>query len=645
MIASIFARALLSACAAFLCASPAQAQALTIAQATDPRGFFAAALSPDGKHIAAIGSLSGGMGMIGVVLIDTETGEARKITRPEFDSGLGSMKIPHNVDWITNELMAVQYAKVADSVNLKGHRIAELGVRYVAKAEPGNPDSPDVLAYTEFERRGFARVNAQTGKAKGFELPSNSTLLRAELDRRGELRAVTMSDTSFWKPTTVVSNWYRRTGGEWLKLAEFKVADEAWTPMWIPEEEGKLVIGSRQGRDTQAIFSYDVDKREIGELMAGHPSQDIVLARLALANSDIHSLTTSGIKPQQVWFDERWQAAQASVDDALPGRINRLSGNPEGALLVFSYGDTDPGSWYVADLKKGKLKSALQSKPQIDPSKMRPVETLEYQARDGLRIPAYLTKPAGGAGPKPMVVLVHGGPYLRDRWEWDPEVQLLAARGYVVFQPQFRGSAGFGKRFEQAGFGQWGLAMQDDVTDGVQHLIKAGVADPRRICIYGSSYGGYAALWGLAKTPDLYRCGASFAGVSDVGDMYSDGSDVNIDYDSMELMRLKVGDIATSKAQFDAVSPQKHAASINAALLLMHGTDDERVPISHSKKMMKALRAAGKPFEWEEFERAGHSLPYEYKARYYERLLAFIDKHIGPATEAAASPVAAAGAQ
>lgn len=645
MITSILARAVLLACMGTLSVGATLAQGLTVPQAIDPRGFSSAALSPDGKHIAAVGSLNGSVGMIGVVLIDTETGEASRIVRSELDVGLSSMKIPRSVEWITNGLIAVQYGGVAMSVDLRGYRVAELGVRYVGKVEPENPDSPFVLAYTDYRGRGFARVNALNGKAKAFELPSDSTVVMAKLDKKGELRAVTLSDTSFWKPTTLVSNWYRRADGEWQKLAEFKAADDVWTPIWIPDEEGKLVIGSRHGRDTQAIFSYDVDKREVGELMAGHPTQDIVLASLAVNNSDIRALTTNGIKPQQVWFDARWQAAQASVDDALPGRINRLSGNPEGALLVFSYSDIDPGSWYVADLAKGKLKSALQSKPHIDPSKMRPMETLEYQARDGMRVPAYLTKPGGAAGPKPMVVLVHGGPYVRDRWEWNPEVQLLAARGYAVFQPQFRGSSGFGKRFEQAGFGQWGLAMQDDVTDGVQHLIKAGVADPKRICIYGSSYGGYAALWGLAKTPDLYRCGVSFAGVSDIGDMYFDDSDVNIDYDAMELMRLMVGDVATSKRQFDAVSPQKQAGAIKAPLLLMHGTYDERVPISHSKKMMTALRAAGKPFEWEEFERAGHGLPYVYSARYYERLLNFIDKHIGPAMEPQVAPAAIAGGQ
>ena len=240
-----------------------------------------------------------------------------------------------------------------------------------------------------------------------------------------------------------------------------------------------------------------------------------------------------------------------------------------------------------------------------------------------------------------MVVLIHGGPISRDEWAFNAEVQLLADRGYLVFQPQFRGSSGFGREFEQAGYRQWGRAMQDDITAGVKHLVGQGLADGARVCIVGASYGGYAALWGLVKTPDLYRCGVSFAGVSDIGRMYSDWSDTSIDKVTRQLMLDRIGDREKSAELFDPVSPLKHAAKIKAPVLLMHGEEDQRVPISHGKKMRDALEASKKDVTWLSFENEGHGLQYiASQVSYFDALLNFLDKHLAPAgiTAAATSP-------
>jgi dipeptidyl aminopeptidase/acylaminoacyl peptidase len=271
-------------------------------------------------------------------------------------------------------------------------------------------------------------------------------------------------------------------------------------------------------------------------------------------------------------------------------------------------------------------------KPDVDPKKMRAMATLEYGASDGMSIPAYLTRPAGSDSPAPLVVLVHGGPHMRDQWLWNEEVQILAANGYAVFQPQFRGSTGFGQRFEEAGYGQWGRAMQDDITAGVKHLIEQKIADPQRICIVGASYGGYAALWGLASTPKLYRCGISFAGVTDIDDMLNDRSDRNADAAIRELQRLRIGDPAQGEDHFGAVSPLRQVARIEAPLMIAHGQDDKRVPISHSLKMLDALKAHGKSFEWLSFDGEGHGLELSLnKRRYYDAMLEFLNRHIGRA--------------
>jgi dipeptidyl aminopeptidase/acylaminoacyl peptidase len=333
------------------------------------------------------------------------------------------------------------------------------------------------------------------------------------------------------------------------------------------------------------------------------------------------------------------------VDQVLPNTFNQVSGQPNGMVLVHAWSDREPSRWYLLDVPGERLKLLAVGRPGLDPAKARPMEALRYAARDGLSIPAYLTRPDSGPGPQPLVVVVHGGPATRDHWGWEDEVQLLAAQGYVVFQPQFRGSTGFGLRFERAGWRQWGQSMQDDITDGVQHLVDQGIADPARICIYGASYGGYAAVWGLAKTPDLYRCGVSFAGVADIGHMMSDQSDANANRHAREWRRLMVGSVDADAAQFDAVSPLKHAARIRAPLFIAHGLHDERVPISHAEKLRQALDRAGKPYEWLELS-TGHGLHDSWSERQFlEKLLAFLSKHLaqpaaaqGPSSKASGAP-------
>ena len=269
--------------------------------------------------------------------------------------------------------------------------------------------------------------------------------------------------------------------------------------------------------------------------------------------------------------------------------------------------------------------------PHVTPAAMRPVQTVSYRTEDGFDIPAYLTLPEGGGKNLPAIVLVHGGPVARDEWGFDPEVQLLVSRGYAVLQPQFRGSTGFGKRFEEAGLNQWGLAMQDDVTAGARWLISEGIADPARICIYGASYGGYAAMWAMVKTPTLFRCGVSLAGVSDLNDLFTGASDTNRNPVARLLQRAKIGDPEKMHDAFDAVSPAKHAADFQVPVLIAHGDHDTRVPVSNSRALVAALRAHHKSVEWLELPGEGHSLnKAENQERFFNALFEFLNRNIGP---------------
>ena len=252
-----------------------------------------------------------------------------------------------------------------------------------------------------------------------------------------------------------------------------------------------------------------------------------------------------------------------------------------------------------------------------------------------MSIPAYLTTPAA-AGPGPAVIFIHGGPETRDAWDWDPEVQMLATRGYTVFQPQFRGSGGLGKRYMEAGYGQWGGAMQDDITDGVRWLVESGHADPSRICIYGFGYGGYAALWGLVKTPALYSCGVSFAGISDLQIMLKDGR--YSQFRSARRLRLNrvFGPSAARKQVLDDVSPLKNAAQFRVPVLLAHGDWDGDVPIEHSEKMADALKAQRKDVQFMVLREEGHGMFHEEsQERYFQALFKFFDRTMGHPAPAA----------
>jgi dienelactone hydrolase len=605
-----------------------------------------AQLSPDGKHMVGIAEsrvareFLSGLAKYNIAIgtslfmIDTDTLEFKGMQGGAKWLNEGNWKYLHSarrVRWVTNELLSVEYGPLAELVNMRGEVVLHLGQSVIGKAEPDNPDSPYMIVAKGDDNKQLFYANIKTGEMVRIRYPMSGKPLSTVFDAKGNLRALTLLNSEFWNDATTLSNWYRpNTETPWEKLAEFKVSERVWTPESISDDDNSLVVSSAIGRDTNAVFLYDVKKRAMTEMMAGHPTEDIRYVE-GMNLSKFTAVVTDGMKPKTVWFDRAWSKAQRSADEALPGRINVLTGNPAKRLLIFSYSDVDPGTWYLLDMEMLIMKKFAMVSPNLDAKKMRPMEVTSYAARDGLKIPAYLTRPEKVVGPAPMVVLIHGGPTARDHWGWDRDAQVLAGHGFVVFQPQFRGSTGFGAKFVEAGFGQWGLAMQDDITDGVEALIQRGIADPKRICIFGASYGGYAAYWGLVKTPKLYRCGVSFAGVSDIEHMFSDRSDRNANKVSREILRARVGGMAVSKEQFAQVSPLKHAELIQVPLLVMHGNKDQRVPISHSKNMMQALDRHKKTYEWHEFDNEGHGLSDAASDRiFYEKLLAFLDKYIAP---------------
>jgi dipeptidyl aminopeptidase/acylaminoacyl peptidase len=405
--------------------------------------------------------------------------------------------------------------------------------------------------------------------------------------------------------------------------------------------DGRWLAVSDEGRDTDALFEYDPAAGRIAPRpLLEHPQFDLsptfveseralLGARLQLDAEVTH------------WFDPALRALQERVDRLLPATSNRLTPPRRGGspwVLVESWADVQPTRWFVFHRETGQLAALGGRRPQIDPARMGTMDLVRIRARDGLEIPTYLTLPPGvtlasaraAATRLPLVVSVHGGPHVRGTtWGWQPHVQFLASRGYAVLQPEFRGSAGFGRRHLLAGFQQWGLAMQDDLADVARWAIEQGVADPRRVAIEGASYGGYAALMGLVKDGELFRCAVCAAGVTDLRLLFtahwSDASDLSRRYS----MRERIGDPDADRERLEATSPLQQAGRIRNPVLLGHGGYDQRVPIEHGRRLHNAVRQHNPNVEWVEYKAEGHDwvLP-ETTLDWWGRVERFLARHL-----------------
>ncbi len=474
------------------------------------------------------------------------------------------------------------------------------------------------------------RLNTLTGRVVELEAPPNSVRWlvdqagtpRIAVTSQGKLRAMHYNDPA---------------SGQWRKLVQFEqLSDDAIDPVFLAPDN-TLIVRARLGKDKAALYRYDL-------------AHNAVLPTALLA-SDEFDIDASFISDQQKllgmrypidaevtqWFDARMAASQKAVDALLPGTSNRILPSQRAQtpyLLVYAFSDQQPGLYFLFNTETRKLTRLGAQHPQIDPARMASKDMVHYAARDGLTIPAYLTMPPGAAKKNlPMVVLVHGGPHVRGGyWDWDPQAQFLASRGYVVFEPEYRGSTGFGVRHFKAGWKEWGLAMQNDVADGTRWAIAQGIADPKRICIAGASYGGYATLMGLINDPELYRCGIDWVGVTDLDLLISVGwSDLSDGYKKYGVPLL-IGDARLDAARFNATSPLMQAARIKQPLLLAYGGRDERVPKIHGTKFYDAVKVGNADVEWLVYPEEGHGwrLPAT-QVDFWRHVEKFLARQIGQA--------------
>lgn len=455
-------------------------------------------------------------------------------------------------------------------------------------------------------------------------------------DHAGQPRAaVAVEDrkaTVLWRPSE---------DKPWEAIARYDIYDPgaaAMEPLAV-DRNGLLVRAVRSDQaGTYALVRYDTERKApAAEPLLGIEGFDFA-GRLLLDRGSGRLLGASYVSDAMgvAWFDPAMRAIQERIDQLLTGTVNVFACDDcsrQRRFVVTSWSDRQPPVYFLFD-REGQGAKALTligaSRPWIDDRRMAEQDFVRIPSRDAHSIPVYVTRPQG-KGPWPTVVLVHGGPWVRGAsWGWNSDSQFLASRGYLVVEPEFRGSLGYGHRWFLKGLKQWGLAMQDDVTDATRWAIDQGLADAKRIAIAGASYGGYATMMGLVKEPRLYRAGINWVGVTDIELMYTiDWSDLNDEWQRYGMPAM-IGDRSKDREQLDRTSPLKRAAEITSPVLMAYGGKDRRVPLPHGTEMRDALRKAGKvEVEWIEYPDEGHGFLLERnRVDFWSRVERFLARHL-----------------
>ena len=634
--------------------------------------FSDAQLSPDGRYVAF--KVNNGNERDGLAVVELDTRKVSGVARFS-DADIGDFQ------WVNNQRLvfdtvdlneapgAARYAPGMYAANRDGSDMRQLVERATyardsthtsirTRVQPFNiyllPQLGAQDSDSIYVRR--ANFNEVRNEVKSYDLLRMNTVNGAveTLTRPGEVQSWLLDQNG--APRLALTEEQDKTAvlyldpaqNSWRRLASFAsygLTAGSFEPLGFGAN-GKLYVSAQDGKDKRGLHTYDLarsgmDREALIELADYDFSGKLVYSQGRILGVELLSDARG-----TTWLDPAMAAVQQAVDALLPDTANivRPPRRPQSPwMLVKAFSDRQPALYMVYNTETKALSKIGAAHPAVEPAAMAQQDLHRVTARDGLVIPTWLTLPKGSekqAGkPLPMVVLVHGGPYLRgSEWNWDPQAQFLASRGYAVLQPEFRGSTGFGARHFHAGWKQWGLAMQDDVADATRWAVAQGIADPKRICIAGASYGGYATLMGLVKDPQLYQCGVSWAGVSDLTMLASQNnrfvSDMGDTYRQFGLPIL-VGDPVKDADRFKATSPLQQASAIHRPVLLAHGGADQRVPVAQTKLLYDALKPGSPGSELVIYGDEGHgwTLP-KTRVDFWNRVERFLNLHIGTQTHA-----------
>lgn len=514
---------------------------------------------------------------------------------------------------------------------------------------PGNTDEIIVEGnLSSADSRDLYQLDLNTGKTRILTSgrPTSRTrdwLLDSKLVPRVVRSTVKNENTE-------VVHYRKGADAPWEEIARYTpLKDTVFVPLAFEADDQTLQVATNPGRDTMAVYRYNPNQKKLGELIAQHPRYDMGAdaqggyaagVLVSAVDNKIIGYQVAAEKPETVWIDEGRAKTQKALDAALPNMINSFRRTPDGKrLLVTSYSDTSSSRWYIFDEEKRTLEEIGASRPWLD-GKLVEQRSFLYKTRDGLEIPGYLFLPKDyKPGTKlPTIVHIHGGPQARADFFGGGfgyrEGQLFASRGYAVVVPNFRITPGLGQKIYTAGFGAFGRKMSEDHEDALAWAVEQGYTDPKRACISGASYGGYAALQAMVKTPDLFKCAVAGLAVTDL--VYQNTS-LDTDYvrfgddSTEEFFKAQLGTDNLKSQLVKDISPVNNAAKIKGAVFLYAGEDDARVPIDQINRMDKALKAAGNPAKaYVVKPLEGHGFgKTENNVDLYTQVLKFLEEQIG----------------
>jgi dipeptidyl aminopeptidase/acylaminoacyl peptidase len=627
---------------AWLLPAQAQAQATRIPKAYPVRDFFSNPekayfrLSEDGKTLGFMQpvSVDGAPRRLNVFVQALKgsqpVGEARLLTAETArDINIyvwkGSNRILYSKDFGGDENFHVV------SVDVATGKVTDLtpGDKVRASILDALPDDPHHILVTHNRRDpelfDVYRIDLRSGR-ETLVAQNPGGVTGWNTDHAGRVRVATRSDGL---KTELLYRADEKSEFKPLITTDYKTEVEVAA---FSADNQRLYAISNRGRDKKALVLIDPRRPEQERVVFERDDVDLggaVWSRLRKKITEANFVTD---RIQRHYFDAGTARIYQRIAAKAPGmEITLQSANKaEDKFIVAAASDRTPGTRFIYDAKSDSLSVLAEINPKIAAADMAPMKPIRYTSRDGLTIHGYLTLPVGRE-PKdlPCVVNPHGGPWARDIWGYNPEVQFLANRGYCVLQMNFRGSTGYGRQFWEASFGQWGLKMQDDITDGVNWLVQQGVADPKRVGIYGASYGGYATLAGVAFTPELYAAAVNYVGVSNLFTFMN----TIPPYWRSELPKIHdmVGHPERDKERMTRTSPALNADRIKTPLMVVQGARDPRVNKAESDQMVEALRKRGVDVPYMVKDNEGHGFRNEENQyEFYGAMEAFLGKHLKP---------------
>ncbi len=441
-------------------------------------------------------------------------------------------------------------------------------------------------------------------------------------DKSGELRLI----SSYREDNSVHLNTLPVGAEDWLELPAQEYTDDFF-PIAINSDGDKAFAADRLEQDKLGLYELELDGSG-GKHLFTHDVVDISAFTVSSDGRDVYGLKLDDGMPSYMLFSqsEEAQVFKSLLSTFEGSLVDITSRSEDGKLwIVRVRSDRDPGAFYLFDREAVQLKLLFRSKPRVDASALAVVESISFESFDGTTIHGYLTQPPGGKGA--LVVLVHGGPRARDRWQFDSTVQVLATQGFGVLQVNYRGSSGYGLAFMDAGNRHWGDHIQQDIIAGTRWALAKGHARDDQVCIMGASFGAYSAAMSATLAPDLFACVVANAGIYDLSLMYKKG-DIERFYGGENYLEEVIG---RDRDQLKQFSPVNHVAALRAPVFIAHGKRDIRAPIAHANRLKAALNKQKKPYEWFVRKRESHGFyKDENQVKYLSQVLAFLRKHTSP---------------